>query len=185
MLIQTMCRAFHATPAMDTHASFVHNAGKAGTQHTKPTLLYAFAELRDLAALQHRKIQTQSIAFINLQKRTQALVDSTADMTVQLVLFKCYLDTADKREKASRFVSCFVRFATQTTVIALWHDCASVLLVSCVAISSSTTSLIVRYAAVYSKRDTTPHSDASQAVLTMASSKNQYAKTFSRLMPCL
>jgi hypothetical protein len=100
MLIQTMCRAFHATPAMDTHASFVHNAGKAGTQHTKPTLLYAFAELRDLAALQHRKIQTQSIAFINLQKRTQALVDSTADMTVQLVLFKCYLDTADKHEKA-------------------------------------------------------------------------------------
>ena len=80
MLIQTMCRAFHATPAMDTHASFVHNAGKAGTQHTKPTLLYAFAELRDLAALQHRKIQTQSIALINLQKRTQALVDSTADL---------------------------------------------------------------------------------------------------------
>lgn len=185
MLIQTMCRAFHATPAMDTHASFVHNAGKAGTQHTKPTLLYAFAELRDLAALQHRKIQTQSIALINLQKRTQALVDSTADLQCSWSSSSATWTLLTSTKRPSRFVSCFVRFATQTTVIALWHDCASVLLVSCVAISSSTTSLIVRYAAVYSKRDTTPHSDASQAVLTMASSKNQYAKTFSRLMPCL
>ncbi len=82
------------------HASFVHHAGKAGLQYIKPTLLYASAEMQGLAAFQHRKIQSQSTAFIDLQKRTQALVDSTADMTVQLVLFKCYLDTADKHEKA-------------------------------------------------------------------------------------
>lgn len=87
-------------PLLAFHASLVHNAGKAGNATRKPTLLYAFAEMQGLAAFQQRKIQSQSIAFINLQKRTQALVDSTADMTVQLVLFKCYLDTADKHEKA-------------------------------------------------------------------------------------
>ncbi|DBA94082.1 TPA: hypothetical protein ACH3X1_001728 [Trebouxia sp. C0004] len=73
------------------------------TQHWKAQCLQTkqdYTELRGLAAFQHRKMQSQSIAFTNLQKRTQALVDSTADMAVQLVLFKCYLDTADKHEKA-------------------------------------------------------------------------------------
>ncbi|KAL0048050.1 hypothetical protein WJX82_006572 [Trebouxia sp. C0006] len=73
------------------------------TEHWKGQCLQTkqdFTEMQGLAAFQHRKIQSQSIAFINLQKRAQALVDSTADMTVQLVLFKCYLDTADKHDKA-------------------------------------------------------------------------------------
>ena len=147
--IQTKCHAFYATPPMDIpilafHASFVRDAGKAGTQHIKQTLLYACAEMQGLAAFQHRKIQSQSIAFINLQKRAQALVDSTADMTVQLVLFKCYLDTADKHDKALKVCLLLCVFCNSKNC---YHNlaglCVSVAaLVSYVAISSFTSPLV-------------------------------------------
>ena len=145
--IQTMCHAFHSTHTKDTplsafHVSLVHSAGKAGRQHIKPTLLYAFAELQGLAAFQFRKIRSQSIAFINLQKRTQALVDRNADVTVQLVLFKCYLDTADKHENALKVCLLLCAFCNpkscHCTSASLCLTVAALL--SYTAISSSTTS---------------------------------------------
>ena len=173
------------TPFVASHASFVHNTGKAGTQYIKPTLLYAYAEMQGLAAFQHRKIQSQTIALINLQKRTQVLVDSTADLTVQLVLFKCYLDTAHKHEKALKV--CLLLCVCCNLKLSL-HFGMTMRRCCCSGLISGNQQLYnffdCQYAAVPSKCESTPRSHASQAVYTMASSEHQSKSCF-RFMPCL
>ena len=57
------------------------------------------AALHTIAVQQHQTNKNQNASLANLQRQAQALMDGTTDMTVQLVLFKCYLDTADRREK--------------------------------------------------------------------------------------
>ena len=64
------------------------------------------AGLHAIAVRQQQTVMDQNADIRSLQNDNQSLVDTTADMTVQLVLFKCYLDAADKHERSLK-VSCF------------------------------------------------------------------------------